>query len=54
MNQVMLVGRLGADPEYRAFKDGEDGVVNFSLATDRKPAETSGSTKRDSMLPDSP
>ena len=39
MNQVMLVGRLGADPEYRAFKDGDDGVSNFSLATDRKPAE---------------
>lgn len=35
VNNVVLVGRLGADPEYRAFNDG--GVANFSMATDRAP-----------------
>lgn len=33
LNKVMLIGRLGADPEIRYTPDGTP-VVNFSLATD--------------------
>ncbi len=33
LNKVMLIGRLGADPEIRYTADGTP-VVNFSLATD--------------------
>lgn len=32
LNKVMLIGRLGRDPEMRYFQSG-DGVCNFSLAT---------------------
>ena len=33
LNKVMLIGRLGADPEIRYTPDGTP-VANFSLATD--------------------
>ena len=33
LNKVMLIGRLGADPEIRYTADGTP-VANFSLATD--------------------
>lgn len=33
LNKVMLIGRLGADPEIRYTADGTP-VVNFNLATD--------------------
>ena len=32
MNKVLLIGRLGNDPEARSFQNG-GGVVSFSLAT---------------------
>ena len=33
LNKVLLIGRLGKDPETRYFQDGTT-VVNMSLATD--------------------
>jgi single-strand DNA-binding protein len=33
LNKVLLIGRLGKDPETRYFQDGT-AVVNMSLATD--------------------
>ncbi len=35
LNKVMLIGRLGADPEIRYTQDGTP-VVNFSLATNSR------------------
>ena len=37
MNQVMMIGRLGADPEYKTYESsGEQrGVVTFNLAVPR-------------------
>ncbi len=35
INKVILIGNLGADPERRAFANG-DAVVNFRLATSEK------------------
>jgi len=35
VNKVILVGRLGADPEVR-YSGGGTAVTNFRLATDRK------------------
>lgn len=32
LNKVMLIGRLGKDPEYKTFGSG-NGVCNFSVAT---------------------
>ena len=32
VNKVIVVGRLGADPEYKEF-DGGNGVCNLSVAT---------------------
>jgi len=32
LNKVMLIGRLGADPEIRYTKNG-DAVANFRIAT---------------------
>lgn len=32
LNKVILIGRLGHDPEFRYMTSGE-GVCNFSLAT---------------------
>ena len=34
VNLVVIVGRLGGDPEYKVFEDG-NGVANFSVATNR-------------------
>lgn len=34
MNKVILVGRLGSDPEYKATKNGE--MCRFTLATSEK------------------
>lgn len=35
LNKVMLIGRLGKDPEVRHMPNGK-AVVNFSLATSEK------------------
>ncbi|MBL8454115.1 MAG: single-stranded DNA-binding protein [Zoogloea sp.] len=35
LNRVILIGHLGADPEFRAFADGT-GVCNIRLATTEK------------------
>ena len=35
LNKVILVGRLGANPEIRFFSNG-DAVCNFSIATSSK------------------
>lgn len=35
LNKVMLIGRLGSDPELKYFQDGS-GVANFSIATTEK------------------
>lgn len=35
MNRVILMGRLGNDPESKTFENGTK-VVNFSLATSKK------------------
>ena len=32
LNKVLLIGRLGNDPEVRSTQDGRT-VVNFSIAT---------------------
>lgn len=34
MNKVIMMGRLGADPEYRQFDD-DKGVTNFRIAVQR-------------------
>lgn len=41
VNRVILVGRLGRDPEMRFTGSGQ-GVCNFSLATDEKFTNKSG------------
>ena len=41
MNKVMLIGRLGTDPEVRYIPDGTM-VVNFSLATDESWKDKNG------------
>ena len=35
VNKVILIGRMGADPEVRYFQDG-NAICNFSLATSEK------------------
>lgn len=37
-NHVVLVGRLGADPQYRSTSSGKS-VCNFNLATNRRDKE---------------
>ena len=41
INKVILVGRLGADPEVRYLQDGSM-VTNFKLATDESYKDKSG------------
>lgn len=41
LNKVMLIGRLGKDPEIR-YTPGGDMVVNFSMATDESWTDKSG------------
>lgn len=41
LNKVILIGRLGADPEVR-YTQGGDMVVNFNLATDESYKNRSG------------
>jgi single-strand DNA-binding protein len=45
VNKVILVGRLGRDPEMRYTPAG-DPVCNFSLATDEVYRDRSGATQR--------
>ena len=35
LNKVILIGRLGRDPEVRYMHNG-DAVANFSIATDEQ------------------
>ena len=48
LNKVMLIGRLGKDPEIRYTQSGS-AVANFSLATeciqDRRAGPTSGNDR---------
>ncbi|NJL99247.1 MAG: single-stranded DNA-binding protein [Synechococcaceae cyanobacterium SM2_3_2] len=44
MNQVILIGRLTADPESRYFESGAN-VTHFRIAVDRlKPRENQSQT----------
>ncbi|TPG55921.1 single-stranded DNA-binding protein [Roseomonas nepalensis] len=44
MNKVLLIGRLGNDPEARTFQNG-GGVVSFSLATSERWKDGNGERK---------
>ena len=44
LNKVMLIGRLGRDPEVRYMPNG-DAVANFSIATEEKWKSQDGSTQ---------
>ena len=44
VNQVILVGNLGRDPEMRALPSGQQ-VANFSLATSRRYKDRDGNRK---------
>ncbi len=46
INQVMLLGRVGADPELRSTKNGT-AVVQFRLATDRYSKSNGGQSETD-------
>ena len=45
VNKVILVGRLGRDPESRFTGSGQ-AVCNFSLATDRSYKDRNGQTQK--------
>lgn len=45
VNKVILVGRLGRDPETRYTSSGQ-AVCNFSMATDRSYRDRSGQTQK--------
>jgi len=45
VNKVILVGRLGRDPESRYTSSGQP-VCNFSLATDRAFKDRTGQTQK--------
>lgn len=44
VNKVILIGRLGADPELKYMPSG-DPVANFNLATDESYRDKDGNTK---------
>lgn len=46
VNKVILIGRLGKDPELRYTQSGS-GVANFSLATDRSWKGQDGEKQRE-------
>ena len=45
VNKVILVGRLGRDPETR-YTSGGQAVCNFSMATDRAYKDRTGQTQK--------
>ncbi|MGH9861874.1 MAG: single-stranded DNA-binding protein, partial [Candidatus Acidiferrales bacterium] len=45
VNKVILIGRLGRDPEMR-FTGGGTPVCNFSLATDESYTDKSGQRQK--------
>jgi single-strand DNA-binding protein len=45
VNKVILVGRLGRDPETR-YTSGGQAVCNFSVATDRSYKDRTGQTQK--------
>ena len=45
VNKVILVGRLGRDPETR-YTSGGQAVCNFSMATDRSYKDRTGQTQK--------
>jgi len=45
VNKVILVGRLGRDPETR-FTSGGQAVANFSVATDETYKDKSGERQK--------
>ena len=44
-NRVVLIGRIGRDTEPRYMPDGERGVLNFSIATNRRWQDKDGNWK---------
>ncbi|GAB4249019.1 MAG: hypothetical protein Kow00109_25090 [Acidobacteriota bacterium] len=45
VNKVILIGRLGRDPEMRSTQGGTS-VVNFTMATDERWVDTNGNRQQ--------
>ena len=48
-NRVILIGRVGRDPEPRYMESGERGVLNFTLATNRRYQDRNGQWQDDTQ-----
>ena len=53
MNKVILIGRVGKEPEYKKFESGND-VVKFSLATTENYRAKDGNTQEQTVCLDVP
>ena len=48
-NKVILIGHLGKDTEPRYMQDGESGVLNFTVATNRSWRDKDGNWQTDTQ-----